>query len=106
MRVENNTKNGKLKQHTLLFLVVGIVLTILGVLVIPFWLLIRKFFTSVEYLHALLVIALVPLVLMWHEWGNDEKRWDSPWLKMFIFDFVYFIIILIYYLVSHAVTRK
>jgi dipeptide/tripeptide permease len=106
MRSGNHTKNGKLKQHTLLFLFVGIMLTILGVLVIPFWLLIRKFFPSVEYLHALLVIALVPLVLMWHECGNDERRWDSEWLKMFIFDFVYFIIILTFYLVSHAVIRK
>jgi len=106
MRAENHTKNGKLKQHILLFLFVGVLLTILGVLVIPFWLLIRKFFASVEYLHTLLVIAFAPLVLMWHEWGNDERRWDSPWLKMFIFDFIYFIIILIFYLVSHAVTRK
>lgn len=104
MESGNNTKNGKLKQYILLFLIAGTILTILGVLVIPFWLLIRKFFHSVEYLHALLVIALVPLVISWHEWGNDKRRRDSIYLKMFIFDFVYFVIILIFYLVSHAIT--
>jgi ABC-type nitrate/sulfonate/bicarbonate transport system permease component len=103
VKAENGTKNSKLRQYILGFLVEGIILVILGILVIPFWLFIRKFFPSVEYLHALLVVALFPLVLNWHEWGNDERRRDSIYLKMSILSFVYFVAILIFYLVSRAI---
>ncbi|MHC4061576.1 MAG: hypothetical protein ACYSUC_13170 [Planctomycetota bacterium] len=68
-------------------------------MVIPFWLLVSKFFPSVEYLHGLLFMVLMTLFMMWHEWGNDQRRWDSPWLKMFMVDLAYFAMIFIYYIV-------
>jgi hypothetical protein len=92
-------KQSDLKQCILLFLFVGIGLGTLAALVIPFWLLVRKVFPSVEYFHGLLSIVLMTLFLMWHEWGNDQRRWDSPWLKMFMFDLAYFVMIFIYYIV-------
>jgi hypothetical protein len=59
----------------------------------------------VEYLHGLLFMVLMTLFLMWHEWGNDQRRRDSLWLRMFIFDLAYLVMIFIYYMVRVKGTR-
>jgi len=97
------------KQYALLFLGIGVIFAVCAIVVIPFWWLISRIFTWIEYWHVFLFMVFNMVFIEFYEWGKDYKnykRLDSPWLIMFIFTLVYFVITLICYFIVHRVTGK
>ena len=107
MKAEKDTQLQK--RCALLFLGVGAIITACAIVVIPFWWLISRFFAWIKYWHVFLFVFLSFFVLECNEWYKDYKNYKklySPWLMMFVFTLVYFIIIFGFYFVAQWLTAK